>query len=262
VKAHGSGAAALTFEGWRQAAAAWLAATKGEEETDVSQLLTNISALPTKASRIAKDLRQPIEVSVRGVHSERDVWQTVFGYMTPADEYDGRTTYARADLAQRTYCLLLDERQGDSHGYVAAVEKDFSYRLLVLEDGDGSCDELIPFSSRYLPDTVLQDCLGDMMNCTTCFGLTEPSQGTELSCPSCGVTGRLPVDKHLRQATYQFIDSLPATKLAPAPSGMFGSPASSRRDWGGRIKVFTSQALRQHLADVVQSNEADALDPS
>jgi hypothetical protein len=138
VKAHGSGAAALTFEGWRQAAAAWLAATKGEEETDVSQLLTNISALPTKASRIAKDLRQPIEVSVRGVHSERDVWQTVFGYMTPADEYDGRTTYARADLAQRTYCLLLDERQGDSHGYVAAVV----------------------------------------------------SQGTELSCPSCGVTGR------------------------------------------------------------------------
>jgi len=251
IEAEGTGVAAMTYETWRAAGVSWLEATEGDDDPDIGLLLAGVSGPSTEPSRIALDLVKPVEVDQAGPTTAHDIWQTVFGYEPPNNLMRSATrTYKRADLPERTYCLL-PEWEGGSQAFAVAIEHDRSRRLLVLENYDGSCDEMLPLSNRYLPDVILQDCLGDLMNCTTCFGLLPSGKGSGLSCPSCQGSSRLPVDERLGVAAAEFVEATSPAGTAPSrPDNPFW-PAVDQ-DWGGRVKVFTSHSIREYLANIVQ----------
>lgn len=250
-RAWGSGVAAITLDGWCNAVSLWLQAAKGADEPDIPGLTATIEALSSEPSRVTRDLRQPIEIDTSGFSANKDLWQTVFGYCTPNDRMAFRgTRYKRSDLPSRTY-RLLPEWEDDTSGYVVAIEEDRSRRLLMLENENGSCEEKTPFSRRYLPKLILEDCLGDLLNCTTCFGLLAGSQWSQLSCPSCAGKGRLPHEELLYEITYDFIVSLPRIGSAP-PNPYFRNHRGLHEPPDFGVREFTSRNLREHLANVVE----------
>lgn len=264
IRPQGSGIAARTYEGWRRAAEAWLQATGGDDDhpdPEVKQFLTNIEALSSDPARIAADFRQPVGVDWSAPFANRGMWQAVFGFFTPNDLmiHMRNPRQERADFPPRTY-LVLPRYEGDYSGHLLAVEKDGSFRLLVLENENGSCDEIIPLSRKYLPDVVLRDCLGDLLNCTTCFGLLTGNEWRELTCPSCLSTGRLPNNQLLKAATYDFIRALPKLRSSPPnPNGKYHTNADEQAGVGG-AKTFTSHGLREHLANVLSGLTKDTAD--
>ncbi|GAB3917591.1 hypothetical protein GCM10011575_31320 [Microlunatus endophyticus] len=253
VRTNGVGIASRTYEGWRRAAASWLQQARGAADPDIPSLLVGIEALSTDPARIAEDFRKPIMTNRTGQGGTHDMWQTVFGYLTPNDTMlsGRRGDWERADLPARTYCLL-PEWEGGSHGWIVAVEEDRSYRLLVLENADGTCDDQIPFSPKYLPDVILKDALGDLMRCTTCFGLLDDGRRNRLTCPSCNGEGYLPNIQLLRAETYQFIMGLKAHGVAPPPPQTSFIRGLQQAEVCGKLRVFTSHTLREHLADAIQ----------
>lgn len=253
-----TGAAADTYQSWRRAAATWLEATRGDETPEPSPQLNDLEFLATDPGRVARDMLRPHAVSQQFGHELRkDTWQTVFGYQTWNDQTIAGTRqhdFTRADLPERTYCLL-PHWEGEDRGFVVAVEDDGSSRVLVLEGRPA--EEIIPFTSRYLIDVVLTDCLGDLARCPACFGLLEGSQA--LSCPSCGGTGRVPCYEALRNAAWAFWSKLPASGTLPARSDpkVRTFPSYHRAepdhlyDLGEHVRTFTSRALREHLAAIL-----------
>jgi hypothetical protein len=266
VTSRETGVAAQTYDDWRQAAAEWLDLTESSDKTpDINALLARIQPLSTEPSRVARDFRHPNETAAPlGNSRRRGIWETVFGNSTANDEMQAGRGYEleRADLPPRTYCLL-PKWEGDYSGYVIAVEEDNSTRLLVLDPQGGPPAEVIPLTPRYLPELILADCLGDLINCTTCFGILDNPGEQMLRCPGCGGTGRLPCHPLLRIATAAFIEKLPAagtTRPYPGPASFRRwQREQEHRDWGDRVRVFTSSALREHLANTLENeNGADA----
>lgn len=268
IQTFSSGIATTTLKDWQEAARAWLKGATGEDDPDIGQLVSGIRGLSREPSLVARDFRSPVEISRGSFPIKKHLWQTVFGYETANDRMVSRrqTAYERADLPPRTYCLL-PQWEGSSHGYIVAIEEDHSCRLIVLATDDGLCEDEIPFSSRYLPDVILQDCLGDLLNCTTCFGLLSGRNWSALACPVCGGTGRLKLDDLIHWATDDFVNNLPTSGSAPARFAANGRFRRAQEDPRGRIKVFTSRALREHLATVLdkdsgQKGKEDGKEPN
>lgn len=245
----GTGSASRTLSGWCEAAKTWLKETEGAGESDIDKLLSRLKT-HTETRHTARDFSQPVEIAGSG-SSTNDVWQTVFGFMTPNDMMVRRKNqYERADFPPRTYCLI-PEWDGDYSAFVVAVEEDGSQRLLVLEDKNGSCDEKTPLSIRYLPEMLLQDSLGDLLNCTSCFGLAEGLAGSGLSCPNCKNTGRHSFHELLIVTTHRFILAQPAIASPPPnPVKAFRGALSEHSGFG--VRKFTSHDLRRCLADALE----------